>query len=65
MTLPEAGKIIDAMSGNPALLAVIVLQLATLALVYVVASGTAERAQARELALIESCHLGDEGPKRE
>ena len=31
MTLPEAGKVIEAMHGSPGLLAVIVLQLATLA----------------------------------
>lgn len=55
MTLPEAGKIIDSMRGTPALLAVIVLQLATLAMVYFVSSANAERVQQRELALIEAC----------
>jgi len=55
MTLPEAGKIIDSMRGTPALLAVIVLQLATLMLIYFVASANAERVQERELALIASC----------
>jgi len=55
MTLPEAGKVIDAMQGNPALLAVIVLQLATLAVVYFVASANAERSAAREMALIDAC----------
>jgi CHASE1-domain containing sensor protein len=55
MTLPEAGKIIEGMKGTPALLAVIVLQLATLMLIYVVATNTADRQQARELALIEAC----------
>ena len=56
MTLPpEAGKVIDAMRGSPGLLAVIVLQMATLAMIYVVASGNAERQQIRELALIEAC----------
>jgi hypothetical protein len=55
MTLPEAGKVIDAMSGNPALLAVIVLQLATLAMVYFISSANADRAAQREMALIEAC----------
>jgi len=55
MTLPEAGKVIDAMQGNPALLAVIVLQLATLAVIYFVATANADRAATREMALIEAC----------
>jgi hypothetical protein len=56
MTLPEAThKMIDSMRGTPALLAVIVLQLATLALIYFVASANAERVQERELALITTC----------
>lgn len=56
MTLPEAGhKLIDSMRGTPALLAVIVLQLATLVMIYFVASANAERVQERELALIEAC----------
>jgi CHASE1-domain containing sensor protein len=56
MTLPEAShKLIDSMRGTPALLAVIVLQLATLAMVYFVSSANAERVQQRELALIEAC----------
>jgi len=55
MTLPEAGKIIDSMRGTPALLAVIVLQLATLAMVYFVSSANADRVQERELALIATC----------
>ena len=55
MTFPPAEKIIEGMRGTPALLAVIVLQLATLMLIYVVATNTADRQQARELALIEAC----------
>jgi acetolactate synthase small subunit len=46
---------IDSMRGTPALLAVIVLQLATLAMVYFVSSANADRVQERELALIEAC----------
>jgi hypothetical protein len=57
MTLPEAGKIIEAMHGSPALLAVIVLQLATLVLIYFLSSANNERQQARELALIAACQL--------
>jgi CHASE1-domain containing sensor protein len=55
MTLPDARHLIDSMRGTPALLAVIVLQLATLAMVYFVSSANAERVQQRELALIEAC----------
>ena len=55
MTLPGAGKIIDAMSGSPALLAIIVLQLAVLFMVYEVSATNSERQQERELALIETC----------
>jgi len=56
VTLPEAShKLIDSMRGTPALLAVIVLQLATLAVIWSVASSNSERQQARELALIEAC----------
>jgi len=55
MTLPEAGQIIDNMKGSPALLAVIVLQLATLAMIYFISSANAERVHERELAFIEAC----------
>jgi len=41
--------------GSPALLAIVLLQFATLAMVYFVASGNAERMHERELALIEAC----------
>ena len=55
MTLPEAGKIIDSMRGTPALLAVIVLQLATLLMVYFVSTSNADRVHEREMALIAAC----------
>jgi hypothetical protein len=55
MTLPGGSRLIDAMSGSPALLAIIVLQLAVLFMVYEVSSTNSERQQARELALIETC----------
>ena len=54
---PAAAKVVDAMQGNPALLAVIVLQLATLAVVYFVASANAEKTHLREIALIDACGL--------
>jgi hypothetical protein len=41
--------------GSPALLAIVLLQMATLAMVYLVSSANAERVQERELALIEAC----------
>jgi len=43
------------LKGSPALLAIVLLQIATLAVVYFVSTGNAERAAARELALIEAC----------
>jgi acetolactate synthase small subunit len=56
VTLPEAThKIIDNMRGTPALMAVIVLQLATLAMVYFVADANADRVHEREMALIAAC----------
>jgi hypothetical protein len=55
MTLPEAGQVIDSMKGTPALLAVIVLQLATLLMVYFISVANGERQQAREIALIQAC----------
>ncbi len=43
------------MRGSPGLLSVILLQCATMAMIYFVASGNAERQHARELALIQQC----------
>jgi len=60
MTLPEAGKIIDSMRGTPALLAVIVLQMATLVLIYFVSSSNAERVHEREMALISACEAKED-----
>ena len=55
MTLPGAESIIDGLKGQPALLLLLVLQLATLVMIYFLSSANAERVQARELALIEAC----------
>ena len=52
---PEAGKVIDAIGSSPALLAILVLQLATLLMIYFVSTGNAGLQQERELALIENC----------
>ena len=46
---------VSELKGSPALLAVVLLQLTTLGVVYLIASGNAERAAERELALIEEC----------
>jgi hypothetical protein len=53
--MEKAGQIIDAMRASPPLLAIMILQLATLGMIYVISSANAERVQARELALIEAC----------
>jgi hypothetical protein len=46
---------IGELKGHPALLAIVILQICTMGVVYFVASGNAERAAARELALIDAC----------
>ena len=58
----EAAGVIDRLASTvgelksqPALLAIVLLQVATLGTVYFVASGNAERSAAREMALIEAC----------
>jgi hypothetical protein len=43
---------------TPALLAIVLLQFATMAMVYFISSANAERVQVRELALIEACREG-------
>ena len=40
---------------SPALLAIVLLQFATMAMVYFISSANAERVQERELALIAAC----------
>jgi hypothetical protein len=46
---------IGELKSSPALLAIVILQAATLAVIYLTASGNAERVHERELALIEAC----------
>jgi hypothetical protein len=41
--------------GHPALLAIVILQIITMAVIYMVASANAEYVAQREMALIESC----------
>ena len=43
------------LKGSPALLAIVLLQMATMAMVYFISSANAERVQERELATIEAC----------
>ena len=43
------------LKGSPALLAIVLLQMATMAMVYFISSANAERVQERELALIAAC----------
>jgi len=60
VTLPEqAGKVItstvDAMRGSPGLLSVILLQMTTLVVIFMVSERNAEHQQLREMAILERC----------
>jgi hypothetical protein len=55
MVSEQADSIIHALRGSPALLAVIVLQMATLGMIYLVSSANSERVHLREMAFIEAC----------
>jgi len=46
------------LKGSPALLAIVLLQMATMAMIYFISTANAERVQVRELALIEACSEG-------
>ena len=48
-------SMVGELRGHPALLAIVILQIVTMGVFYLVASSNAERTAARELALIESC----------
>jgi hypothetical protein len=48
-------SMVSELKGHPALLAIVILQVVTLTMLYFVANGNAERAAARELALIAAC----------
>lgn len=43
------------LKGSPALLAIVLLQFATMAMVYFISSANADRVHERELALIAAC----------
>lgn len=60
MSLPEqAGKVVgttvEALKGSPGLLGVIIMQFATMALIYAVSASNAEQRQAREMMLLDRC----------
>lgn len=60
MTLPEqVGKVatgaIDALKGSPGLLSVILLQLITLGVLFVISQRNAENQQAREMFILGRC----------
>jgi hypothetical protein len=50
-----ANGIVLAMKSQPALLAILVMQLATMVMVYFVANANAERQLAREMAVLSQC----------
>jgi len=53
--MEKAGLVIASLKDQPALLLLLVLQMATLAMIYFISSANAERVQERELALIATC----------
>ena len=60
MTIPDqVGKVatstVDALKSNPGLLVLVMLQLATLAMIYVVNDRNNARRQERELILLDRC----------
>jgi len=60
MSIPEqaskvAGTAIDALKGSPGLLVLVLLQAATLGVIYFATSHNSDLWQARQMALIERC----------
>jgi len=53
--IDKLASAVSDLKGSPALLAVVLLQIITLGVVYLVSSSNAERASEREMALIERC----------
>jgi len=49
------GNAVGELRGHPALLAIVILQICTMAMVYFISTANADRVQERELALIEAC----------
>lgn len=61
MSIPEqAGKVatgaIDALKGSPGLLVLVLLQIATLGILYFVVDRQNERRAVREMAMLERCY---------
>jgi hypothetical protein len=46
------------LKGHPALLAIVILQIVTMGVIYLVASANAEYVAQREIALIDACKEG-------
>jgi hypothetical protein len=68
MSIPEqAGKVasgaVEALKSSPGLLVLVMLQLATLALIYFAVEANNERWQERQMALIERCFALSGGQK--
>lgn len=53
--IDKIASVTTALKDSPGLLAIVLLQFATMAMVYFISSANADRVQARELALIEAC----------
>ena len=53
--IDKIASVVGELRGHPALLAIVILQVVTLTVIYLTASGNAERAAQRELALIAAC----------
>ena len=56
-----ANSVVGSLKHSPALLVILVMQIATMVLVYFVANANAERQHTREMALIAQC-LANEKP---
>ena len=53
--IDRIASVVGELRGHPALLAIVILQIITMAVIYLVASANAEYVMQRELALIEAC----------
>lgn len=53
--IDRLATVVGELKGHPALLAIVILQIVTMAMVYFISSANAERVQERELALIAAC----------
>lgn len=53
--IERLASVVGELRGHPALLAIVILQIVTMAVIYLVASSNAEYVAQREMALIEAC----------